>query len=189
MTQKEDAEWRNNRERITYEEARRVLEAQESDISDMDDKALRTVRVTALLLGAGAAAARVIGTEQLNTIVTVLSVLSFLLSLAFGAVVYDESNEVIGPTSQYIERLRRDGTSAHWEQDLLAQFDGWIESNQEVVEYNEYLLKTCLVFFMLGVGFGTAALLSLSLFNSLLMLGIVLLLLTIVALSFGRRAG
>jgi exosome complex RNA-binding protein Rrp42 (RNase PH superfamily) len=50
----EEPKWRNNRERITYEEGRHVLEAQKSDIDDIDDKALRTVRITALLLGVGA---------------------------------------------------------------------------------------------------------------------------------------
>ncbi|ERH13449.1 MAG: hypothetical protein J07HB67_02489 [halophilic archaeon J07HB67] len=189
MKKDESPKWRNNRERITYEEARRVLEAQKSDISDMDDKALRTVRATALLLGAGAAAARVTGTERLNTSVTILSVVSFLLSVAFGVVVYNESKEVIGPTSRYIGRLRRDDMSAAWEQDLLAQLDGWIDSNQEVVEYNRYLLQTCLVFFVLGIGFGTAALLSLDLFNSLMMLVIVLSVLVVLAPLFSRRAG
>jgi hypothetical protein len=72
MTDGEEPEWRNNRERITYEEGRHVLEAQKSDIDDIDDEALRTVRITAVLLGVGATGVRVIGTSSVNKIVAAM---------------------------------------------------------------------------------------------------------------------
>ncbi|USZ68920.1 hypothetical protein NGM10_04085 [Halorussus salilacus] len=161
MTASEDPEWRNNRERITYEEGRHVLEAQKSDIDDIDDKALRTVRITALLLGVGATGVRVIGTSGINKSVAALSLFSFLLSLTFGVIVYNESNEVIGPKASYLGRLRRNEMSAPWEADLLVQFEGWISANQTIVEFNGYLLIACQLFFVLGVSLGAASLLAL----------------------------
>lgn len=159
MSDSEGHEWPTNRERISYEEGRHVLEAQKSDIDDMDDKALRTVRVTALLLGVGATGVRVIGIPSIDGTIAGSSLASFLLSLLFGVTVYNESNELIGPKADYLGRLRRNDLSAPWEQDLLVQFEGWIADNQTIVERNGYLLIACQLFFVLGVLFGTAGLL------------------------------
>lgn len=169
MSGDEETEWRNNREQITYQEGRHVLEAQKSDIDDIDDKALRTVRVTALLLGVGATGVRVIGASNINESVAVLGISSFLLSLIFGVLVYNESNEVIGPKSSYLSRLRRNDMSAPWEEDLLVQFEGWIDDNQTIVEFNGHLLVACQLFFVLGVAFGIAALLNLEAIQILLL--------------------
>lgn len=155
-------DWETNRERITYLEARNVIEAQKSDIDDIDDKALQTVRITALLLGVGATGVRITGITGLNTSAAVLSVSSFFVSLAFGVAVYNESNEVIGPTADYLGKMRRNDMYSRWEDDLLYQYEGWIDNNQQVVEFNGYLLNVCQIFFILGVAFGTASLLGLS---------------------------
>lgn len=76
--------------------------------------------------------------------------------------VYNESNEVIGPTAEYLGTMRRDDMPADWRDDLLVQLEGWIDSIQQIVEFNGYLLIACQVFFVLGVGFGVATLISLS---------------------------
>ena len=161
MSAGDEPQWRTNRERITYEEGRKVLEAQKADIDDIDDKALRPVRVTALLLGVGATGVRVIGLSGINTTVAVGSLASFPLSLCFGVLVYDESNEVIGPKASYIGRLRRNDMAAPWEDELLVQFEGWVQDNQRIVEFNAYLLRACEAFFVLGIALGTASLLGL----------------------------
>lgn len=158
----DEPKWSTHRERITYEEGRHVLEAQKSDIDDIDDKALRTVRITAVLLGVGATGVRVIGTERINESVAVLSLASFILSLIFGVFVYNESNEVIGPKASYLGKLRENDMSAPWETDLLVQFEGWIRDNQTIVEFNGYLPIACQSFFVLGVSLGASALLSLT---------------------------
>lgn len=160
MTGDEEPEWRTNRERVAYEEGRRVLEAQKSDINDLDDKALRTVRITALLLGVGAAGARALSPRAIHSGVGLLSLGSFSLSLVFGVRVYSQSTEVIGPSADYLGRLRRDSVSADWEQDLLVQFHGWIDENQTIVERNAYLLNVCQLFFVVGVVSGGASLLA-----------------------------
>ncbi|WP_420182123.1 hypothetical protein ACNO8S_14040 [Haloarcula sp. KBTZ06] len=186
MSDNDDIEWRNNRERITYEEGRSVLEAQKSDIDDIDDKALRTVRITAILLGVGATGTRVIKVSNINKSIATVSLISFLLSLIFGVIVYNESNEVIGPKSSYLARLRQNNMSAPWEQDLLVQFEGWIDDNQTIVEFNGYLLIACQLFFILGVAFGTSSLLALGWIEFLILITAVL---TVIIVTLGVIRG
>lgn len=142
----------------TYEEGRHVLSAQRSDI---DDKALRTVRITAVILGVGATGVRVIGIDNLNESVAVASLVSFFLSLVFGVIVYNESNEVVGPTAEYLGIMRRNEMHADCQDDLLVQFQQWIDDSQEIVEFNGHLLVACQLFFAFGVGLGVASLLAL----------------------------
>lgn len=55
--------WPTARESLTYQEARNVLDAQRETLADIDDKALRTVRLTAVLLGLFVAAGRLAGPD------------------------------------------------------------------------------------------------------------------------------
>ena len=112
---------------------------------------------------------------------------SFILSLIFGVIVYDESNEVIGPNSSYLRDLRRDSIPADWEQDFLYQIEGWVDSNQTIVERNAYFLKICQIFLISGVAFGATALLSLSLSESVILVLTVLFVPTVVAPLLSRR--
>lgn len=187
MASGNESTWESDRERVTYEEGRRVMEAQKADINDIDDKALRTVRVTALLLGVGATGTRVIGLDNINSFVASFSLLSFLLSLAFGVTVYDESNEVVGPKADYLSRLRRADMATSWEQDLLVQFKGWIDSNQTIVERNGDLLRACQMFFVSGVVLGAAALLSLDSGQTVLLVAVMFLVFLIVFVVIEAR--
>lgn len=162
-----------------------MLEAQRSDVGDIDDKALRTVRITALLLGVGATGARVIGVSNLNRLAAAVSLSSFLVSLAFGVIVYNESNEFVGPSAGYLGKMRRDDLHARWEVDLLVQFEQWIERNREVVAFNAYLLGACQTFLVVGVGFGAASLLSLDV-DEIVLVGTVLVVLVVTTLSLFR---
>jgi len=162
MSDDSEAEWDTNRERITYEQGREVLRAQKEDIDDIDDKALRTVRVTALLLGVGATGVRVIGISDINNTLAVCSLGGFLLSLVFGVIVYDESNEAIGPSSKYIGRLSAYEVPEPWEKDFFNLLQTWVTDNQKIVERNADLLRACEVFFVIGVTLGAASLLNLS---------------------------
>lgn len=44
-------DWPDKRREIAYTEARAVMDAQNDTMTDIDDKAMRTVRVNAILLG------------------------------------------------------------------------------------------------------------------------------------------
>lgn len=163
-------EWSSLRERTIYEESKDVMEAQKRDIDDLDDKALRTVRITAILLAVGATGIEVIGIDVINEDVALFSLASFLISLVFGVLTYNESDEVIGPTADYIKKMRNESMKKAWDDDFLYQLQEWVDDNQTTVEFNGYLLVVCQMFFILGVGTGVAALLGLA--NRLVIIGI-----------------
>ncbi|MBP1923460.1 hypothetical protein J2751_002502 [Halorubrum alkaliphilum] len=150
-------EWPSQREQIVYREGVRVLKAQKEDIDDLDDKALRTVRITAILLVAGVTAIE-IGEIDPNSNVLFISILPFLFSSVFGIIVYNESDELIGPKASYLTKIANDDIEHGWRSDFLHQLPGWISKNQRVVELNGYLLGICQVFFAIGVGTGILAL-------------------------------
>jgi hypothetical protein len=122
---------------------------------------------------------------NINENVAAASLFSFLLSLIFGVIVYNESNEVIGPKASYLGRLRRDDMTAPWEADLLVQFEGWISDNQTIVEFNGHLLIACQLFFVLGVSLGAAALLALELLEIIILIAglLVVVIITLVVIT------
>jgi hypothetical protein len=154
--------WSNLRQKTVYEECKQVLDAQKSDIDDLDDKALRTVRITAILLAGGATGIEIIGVGNVNDGIAAVSVFSFLISLVFGVIVYNESDELIGPKASYLTKMRENSMKKSWDDDFLYQLENWVDSNQEIVEFNGYLLMVCQFFFILGVGTGVSALLGMS---------------------------
>lgn len=58
--------WPAARKAIAYSEARRVLDAQRETLGDIDDKALRTVRVTTVVFGVFVATARIAGPDAFH---------------------------------------------------------------------------------------------------------------------------
>lgn len=157
----DEKSWGTFREKVIYEESKQVMEAQKSDITDMDDKALRTVRITAVLLAAGATGIEIIGMDNINESLALASVGAFLLSMIFGVIVYNESDELVGPKAWYIEKMRENSFKQDWDDDFLYQLEGWIKDNQDIVEFNGYILMFCQIFFLTGVVLGVASLLSL----------------------------
>lgn len=124
----------------THEEARSVLEAQNETVSDIDDKAISTVRVAALVLGVLASAVELLG-AAFHPVLLAFGGGSLLGAIGVGVLTYGESDLYIGPGRAYLDQLRRDefgGTT--WEQNLLATYGEWIESNGRVVRFNGRLL-------------------------------------------------
>lgn len=154
--------WDSLREKTVFEEGKRVMEAQKSDIDDLDDKALRTVRISSVLLAVGATGVEVIGLEQINSDLATASVTSFLLTLVFGVIVYNESDELVGPKAGYLQKMRENSMKKDWDDDFLYQIEHWIEKNQKIVEFNGYLLIICQIFFISAVATGVSSLLGLS---------------------------
>lgn len=181
-----DNSWSSLRKKTVYEECKQVMNAQKADIDDLDDKALRTVRITAILLTVGASAAEVIGLNSVNQTMATVSVSSFLLSLIFGVLVYNESDELIGPKASYLEKLRTDDLKKDWEDDYLYQLENWVDSNQETVEFNGALLMVCQLFFILGVGAGVSTLVGLSIEEVIYRTIIVLVIVVLITYAISR---
>lgn len=153
--------WSNLRKRTVFEESKRVMEAQKADIDDLDDKALRTVRISAVLVAVGATGIEIIGIDQIQAELATVSTASFILTLVFGVIVYNESDELVGPKAEYLRKMRENSMSKEWSDDFLYQMEFWIKENQTIVEFNGYLLIICQMFFIFAVATGVSSLLGL----------------------------
>lgn len=153
----QEDEWSSLRTKTAYDESKRVMEGQKSDIDDMDDKAIRTVRLTAAILAIGVTGVETIGISETNRFLAGFSIVFFVSSAAFGLIVYNESNILVGPKASYLAEMRTKGSDDGWQSDLLGEMENWISNNQNKVELNGALLSICQVFFMSGVIVGVLA--------------------------------
>ena len=156
-------EWTSQRNQTTYEESKRVMQGQKADIDDMDDKALRTVRLIAAILAIGTTGIEASGIENVNVLLAGFSAVFLVLSTVFGAIVYNESNILVGPKASFLNEMRTEKFDDGWEEKLLKEMEGWIKDNQTRVELNGALLSICQAFLVLGVLTGVPAILGASL--------------------------
>jgi hypothetical protein len=177
-----------------YEQGKRVLDAQKEDINQLDDKALRTVRITALIIGIGATGLRVIQSSPeasgINQATAGLGLSFLFLSLCLGIFTYTESSEIVGPTANYLNKMRDGRKGTRWETDLLIQIPGWISRNQEKVERNALLFSFCQITLVFGVAFGATSLVNIGTVVTVLLIvgvGFVLVCLYLVARKLTTR--
>ena len=157
-----DDEWTSDRMQTTYEESKRVMQGQKADIDDMDDKALRTVRLNAAILAIGATGIEVSGIGEVNSILAGFSIVSLVSSAIFGVIVYNESNILVGPKASFLNTMRNQKCDEEWEKELLEEMERWITNNQTRVELNGSLLSICQAFLVSGVLTGVPAILGAS---------------------------
>jgi len=139
------------RREVTYQEARSVLEAQQETISDVDTKAIRTVRITVVLIGVLLSAWK-IDSGLFEFKVAVLGGLALVGSLIAGTFTYSESDLYLGPSKEYIEQLTDgDFDDDSWREDLLYSFGVWIAENGEEIRFNSRLLLATQVLLVVGV--------------------------------------
>lgn len=81
------------------------MQGQKADIDDMDDKALRTVRLNAAILAIGATGIEVSGIGEVNSILAGFSIVSLVSSAIFGVIVYNESNILVGPKASFLNTM------------------------------------------------------------------------------------
>lgn len=150
-------DWPDKRHEIAYSEARAVIEAQNRAMTDIDDKAVRTVRLDAILLGL-----LVTGIQFAPDVIddTLLGVAFVLLvtSTACGVITYNESSLYVGPRGEYVEALSRvDFQDPPWEQDLLETMAGMMAANYQTVQRNARWLTVTQATLVAGVGTAVAA--------------------------------
>lgn len=125
----------DERREVTYEEARAVLEAQQDTISDVDAKAVRTVRITVVLIGVALSAWQV-EPSLFDRLFGILSALSLVGALAGGLFTYSEADLFLGPNREYLARLADDDfENRSWRRDLLHAFGEWIAENSEEIQF------------------------------------------------------
>lgn len=138
------------RKETVYSEARCVLDAQREMLSDLDEKAIRTVRLTAVLIGVFVATARVTGTGIFDRFWATVGVGLLFLAVVFGSATYNESDGfALGPSRTYVERLTANRVVGRsWDDDYLMTTAYWIGENYDVLRWNSWLLtgaQICLV--------------------------------------------
>lgn len=128
--------------RITHEEARTVLDHQISVLNDIDNKATKTVRITAVILGIVVSAPSII--KNPNTYInsfTEWGVVGLVLSIALGMFTYSTSSPDLGPNPNDINRLLDDKyREDKWLVILLSSYEDWIDRTQRVNRFNGIFL-------------------------------------------------
>jgi hypothetical protein len=141
--------WSSKRREIVYRELRDVLDTQQSLMDDIDDKALRTVRITALLLGVVVPAAG-LAAVTFQPLLAAVGVLALVLSAITGVLTYGESDLVVGPSGEYAVSLAT-GEGEGWELDFLVELASWTESNAADIANNGRLLFYTQALFVVGI--------------------------------------
>lgn len=144
-------DWPDKRREIAYTEARAVIDAQNATMADIDDKAMRTVRLNAVLLGLLVTGIQFAPTIFQNVILQVA--FTFLIgSTLCGVITYNESNLYVGPRGEYIEDLAGDDfPEPPWEEDLLETMAGMIAENYDDIRRNSKWLTATQGALVLGI--------------------------------------
>lgn len=145
-------DWPDKRREIAYTEARAVIDAQNATMADIDDKAMRTVRLNAVILGLLVTAFE-FAADMFNTVALSMAFVLLIISTVCGVITYNESNLYVGPRGEYIEDLARDDFSnPPWEEDLLVTMAGMIAENYDDIRRNSNWLTATQVALVLGIG-------------------------------------
>lgn len=128
--------------RITHEEARTVLDHQINILNDIDNKATKTVRITAVILGIVVSAPSVI--DNPNNFINPFSkwgVAGLILSIVLGMITYSSSSPDLGPNPSDINRMLDEKyREDEWLVILLDSYEDWIDRTQRVNRFNGVFL-------------------------------------------------
>lgn len=140
--------------RITREESRTALDHQLQKLTDIDDKAMRTVRITLVTLGILASATALeVGPDYVNHF-TVGGIIALVMSILFGLLTYSASVPKMGIGRGYYEDiLQEDYTEEEWLEVLIAGYDEWQTETAATVEDSVRLLNWTELFLAIGVVF------------------------------------
>lgn len=145
-------DWESERMEVIHGEARSVLEAQNETMADIDDKAMKSVRFNAILIGLLLTAGRIAGTGVFNQTLLHASLGSLVVSAVVGIITYGESNLYVGPGGAYFERAIEGSTAdSEWGRDLLEGYAGMIFENEETITWNSWLLTVTQATLVIGV--------------------------------------
>lgn len=141
--------------RTSQVEARSVLDQQLSTLSDIDAKAMRTVRIALLLLGIVLSATAFPDETVFVTWLTIPGLVSISVSILFGLLTYTSPDPTVGPSTDYFEDVRVEPYSeAEWRTLLLSGYIEWIG---DVEELNSSNART-LILSQISLGIGVALL-------------------------------
>ncbi|EMA56295.1 hypothetical protein [Halococcus thailandensis] len=129
-------QWSRPQHAVAYQEARAVLNAQQQRKGNLDDKALRTARLTTVVVGAVITVAKafdIVVVEPLGYIGIGLLVVSFGAALT----AYGLSGPVLGPSAGGLRELVE---AERWERTFLFQLEAAIDVNTTRLGRSSFVL-------------------------------------------------
>lgn len=137
--------------RATHKEVRSVLDHQINMLSDIDDMAARTVRITALILAAVLSVPSFGVPEDFINLKTKWGATALTLSIILGMITYSLSSPDLGPNPNDIERLFEEKyREDEWLVILLDSYRDWIDRTSSLNRFNGSFLA--LTQASLGIG-------------------------------------
>jgi hypothetical protein len=150
-------DWPEKRHEVADTEARAVIEAQNVAMADIDDKAMRTVRLNAVLLGLLGTGTR-FAPSIFEGWLLAAAFLSLVGSTVCGVVTYNESNIYVGPRGEYVETLATEQfQEPPWAVHLLETMAGMMATNVDVLRRNARWLTATQATLVVGVVAAVAA--------------------------------
>lgn len=141
--------WSRQQYAVAYQEARAVLQAQQQRKSNLDSKAVRTTRLTAVVVGALITAVNVFGI----TIVQPMGIVGIgLLVISFGTglAAYGIAGPSLGPGPSDLRQLLR-MNDEQWEQRFLTQMSRWVELGASRLDQSALLLAASEITLFAGI--------------------------------------
>ena len=128
--------------RTTRDEARTVLNHQIDTLNDIDDKAMRTVRITLVVVSVLFSATTLHGAGQFVNVLTGAGTACLVASILVGLVTYSSSGPESGIGPTYLTDARAGSYSEReWLVVLLAGYAEWIEDMERLNQANARLLS------------------------------------------------
>lgn len=150
-------DWSKERWNVAYTEARAVIDAQNTTMTDIDDKAMRTVRLNAALLGLLITALQ-LAPQMFHGMVLRASFASLICSTVCGIVTYNESNIYVGPRGEYLETLAGSRSpEGPWGTEFLETMSGMIAENYDDIRRNSGWLTATQIALVCGIVTAVAA--------------------------------
>ncbi|AGN01714.1 hypothetical protein L593_08845 [Salinarchaeum sp. Harcht-Bsk1] len=144
--------WESERLETVYAETRAVIEAQQATLSDIDAKAMKTVRFNAILIGILLTAFRFAGARVFDATLLHVALGSLLVPTVVGIVTYNESRLYVGGDGEYLEWIGLDRTGGRrWDEDVIVTYTGLISENAETIDWNAWLLTVTQGMLVVGI--------------------------------------
>lgn len=141
-------QWSRPQHAVAYQEARAVLNSQQQRQANLDDKALRTARLTTIIVTALITVMEAFDVSVIQP-VGYIGIVLLVVSFGAGLAVYTISAPILGPNAEGLEELV--GTDEGWEEMFLSQLETAIATNTDRLDRSASLLLVSDVALFVGV--------------------------------------
>lgn len=146
--------WSRPQHAVAYQEARAVLNSQQQRQANLDDKALRTARLTTVIVTALITVIEAFGVT-VSQPVGYIGIVFLVVSFGAGLAVYVVSEPILGPNADGLEELVE--ADEEWERLFLSKLEAAIETNTDRLDRSSSLLLISNVALFVGIILALAA--------------------------------